>query len=543
MATENRIPRVQIHVDNFAEEIKNLTSPEMCMVDGKPLGFFIEVVNAKDGVVAFLFQAKQFNRMDYCDVMDYVKYYDTLVIDQMKYDNWPELRKEYKSIDNIKQKEIRELENIQSWWNDYDLHNIAFFLASYGRSKYPLGLDELFEGKCTDYLDFSWLYNINSLNGLIHYFLDEAIDIINFLLTKQKSDGGIEHFNEFILNSSIDELVDLDLDVISAVAANLFTEDNIYFFIDKVKLIHSRSSNRGHYESILDFLRVYKKEHFPLTKRSPQYQLFGIHRIKQLVSDFPRIMPATKRDYFLDVIDKHGSTIALFFIADARDISDFHYLWEYKGLTNFVAEFDNWIKPNEHWGDVEIHRWLPDRLGQERMKELLNDVGISDIKELALVPLPDGWYDYIYEYSDYGPRESDFDALFLMAYGRLKFPYMLAKEIHDNCELYVRGFVKITNLLYQLRYISKDPKDIGELFNFCVGVFPDKESFREAYINQNNITELINCDPEIFTAIAESILCKENIDLFLNEAHAQNKPELKLFLLDYKNKHFPVDGH
>jgi hypothetical protein len=35
---------------------------------------------------------------------------------------------------------------------------------------------------------------------------------------------------------------------------------------------------------------------------------------------------------------------------------------------------------------------------------------------------------------------------------------------------------------------------------------------------------------------------REDIGRFLDEAHVENKTELKLFLLDYKNKHFPKGG-
>jgi hypothetical protein len=251
-------------------------------------------------------------------------------------------------------------------------------------------------------------------------------------------------------------------------------------------------------------------------------------------------MPSLRFDYFLDVVDSDGNTEALFFIVDGTTIG-YDNLDESEGWECFSSSFDDWLIPNYEWRKIELMRWLPDHLEEATMLQLMNEIGISDENELINHEFPEGWWDYIDGDTEYGPITSGLPALFLMAYGRLKYPYKITKEIHDNCELYIRRFVEKRDLLYEFQRISKDPKDLGELFIFCVEAFPCKESFWKAFINQNNITELVRCDPVIFTKIADSIVCKENIDLLLDEAHAQNKPEIKFFLLEYNNKHFSTD--
>ena len=77
MENGKRIPRVQIHEDNFSEEIKNISYPKECTVTGSPMDFFIEVKNEKDKVVALFYQLFPFNKNDFRDVMEYAKYYDS----------------------------------------------------------------------------------------------------------------------------------------------------------------------------------------------------------------------------------------------------------------------------------------------------------------------------------------------------------------------------------------------------------------------------------------------------------------------------------
>jgi hypothetical protein len=542
MATENLTPRVRIHEDNFAEEIKNPNYPNECIVEIQPEKYFIEVVNKQEEVIALFYHVRPFLKTDFFDVIDYAKYYDTLIINRMGEEDWIHFSEEQTLIDDAIGEENNKAEPLSSWYYDHWVFHLApdFGIASYGRLKYPLGLDEKFQERYKEI--FSWR------NEFVYYTLDfkywpgffdsdlcypnDLVDYLNFSLGIIKMQVTRENFNKLITFFIIEDLVAAGLHVIKGIADNLFTEDNIYLFIDQAKLWDKKE--------VLDYLLDYQNNHFPLAKHSQKIKQFGIGKVQFSESDSIRRLPADKNDFFLELINPDGTTKALIFIADSNEKL-------YDTLTNSTDsdmwssnDNDGYLYPNDLWQDIETQRWLPEVLDETEIAELVKDLGKSNINDIQYDGDLLDWLGNHWSAMDmtFGPDNSQLPALFLMAYGRLKFPYKLSKETHVNCELYIRGFVRKRNLIGELTNLTKDPKDIAELFNFCVDVFPDQESFREAFINDNNIEELVLCDPEFFSAIADSILGKENIDRFLDEAHAQNKPELILFLLDYKNKHF-----
>lgn len=254
-------------------------------------------------------------------------------------------------------------------------------------------------------------------------------------------------------------------------------------------------------------------------------------------------------DYMIEVSNSKDEVIALFFVVDGYDRGG-QNLFESQDLDSFVADFDWWLEPNLKWEDVGLQRWLPERLKEWELKELLNDSEVSDLNKFEYDYIDDNWRDYIRGPScDTGPERSDLPALLLMAYGRLKYPYKLTEEIRENCELYLRVFIKNEDLFRKgdaEEHLSKYyPGEIYDLFTLCADLYSNKKSFRDALLNRewpNSYRRCINWSLETFIVIADSILGNENINRFLDEAHAENKPELKFFLLDYKNKHFPVDG-
>ncbi len=544
MGDENRIPRVRIHEDNFTEEIKNPPYPEEWTDEAKkqPGDYIIEVVNAKEVVIALFYHVWPFNKTDFYNVIDYAKYYDASIIQLFRDTDWIHFTEKNNIIEDNTNKEVANLEHL-SWWKD-DFHppyhmGYEIGIISFGRLKYTLGLQEEYQYKyCQIYSwQYDYIYHIldNTEERSSGYYLefgypDDPIEYLNFSLKMIRAQVTGKNFNKLITLFLVEYFISAGLQLIKGIADNLFTEDNIQLFIDEAKQWDT--------EDVLVFLLDYKNMHFPFAEPSPNNKLFGIGRVKLEESDSIRHIPLGKRDFFVDLINPEGNTIALFFIINSDDL----LFYEYENWDSIVRN-DGWLTPNFDWNDIEYQRWLPETLGEENMQQLLKEVGIKDVTELDFNKIPDGWMDYLHGDMVIGPEESDKPAIFLMAYSRLKYPYKLSKEIHDNCELYIKGFVEKRNLLYELQRISKDPKDIGELFNFCASVFPDKQSFREAHINEFRLKDFVLCDIETFIMIADSILCKENIDRFLDEAHAANKTELKLFLLDYKNKHFPSDRY
>ena len=253
------------------------------------------------------------------------------------------------------------------------------------------------------------------------------------------------------------------------------------------------------------------------------------------------------KDYFIELVNTKGEINALFFIVDGRT-RDMGCFMESKDLDSFIRHFDYWLQPNYQWLGIEFPDWFSIYMDSWRLPQVLKDARVSDIDEFDYECGSDLLFDII-KPDGVGPKESNLPALLLMAYGRLKHPYKLTKETRDNCELYIRGFIKRGYLFTERDWegvLTTDyPGEIYDLFTFCADLYNDKVFFRDALLNtdwSNNYQRFINWDLGIFISIADLILGRENIDRFLDEAHAENKIELKLFLLDYKNKHFPVDG-
>jgi hypothetical protein len=127
---------------------------------------------------------------------------------------------------------------------------------------------------------------------------------------------------------------------------------------------------------------------------------------------------------------------------------------------------------------------LPEHLGEERMQALLKDVGISDVNELEYNKIPEGWKDYIEGDDLYGPESSRLPAL-LMAYGRLKYPYKLTKEIRENCETYMWKFsgrlIENWGGVGDLKKYC--PGEFRDLVTFCADLFSNKETFKDALLN------------------------------------------------------------
>ena len=283
-----------------------------------------------------------------------------------------------------------------------------------------------------------------------------------------------------------------------------------------------------------------KNKPFLTNTHSPDKQLFGIPVVQSSSSSSPRKIPGYEKDYFLELIDSEGKIKALFFMFGEPDESS---LLEWPNWKSFIYEFDNWINPEyRQWENIEFRFWFPKIFDESEIQRLLEDAGVADINDLDYGSIDQYWLDRSKPEGIDIPFNSRLPALFLMAYGRLKYPYRLSDENRNYYEIYVRGYIKEGYLPSTLKRLAGTPNEIGEWINVCSNVFPDVKSFRDACVYSGRYKEFIDWDLDTFGMIADSILCAENIDRFLDEAHAQNKPELKLFLLDYKNKHFPAEG-
>jgi hypothetical protein len=262
MATEKRIPRVRIHENNFDKEIKNIAYPRDCLVNGKPEEYFIEVVDEKNEVIALFFHIKPFRKSYFWDLMDYAKYYDLIGLDQMEEEDWIAFRDSNNLGSDLTMKEMRDAKE-DEYYEHWDIGITTHVgcprgLISYGRLKYPYGL---VEHNRREYFDQGYmnLLTSNTYEDLVEgnvEFLDDLVDILNFVLSLNNVQTNSKKLERILSdNYQIDYFISSGIEIISGIADNLFTVDNIDEFIDE-------ANNQEEIE-ILAFLLDYKNKHFP----------------------------------------------------------------------------------------------------------------------------------------------------------------------------------------------------------------------------------------------------------------------------------------
>ena len=262
MASEKRIPRVRIHEDSFSEEIKNPSYPKECVdeYDG-PIDFFIEVINAKDEVIALFFQYYPLKRNDFRDVLEYAEYYDSLDLVQWEEDEWRAAMEAFEVTTKDEYWQIVDKYGVEYEGGDKTEYScfrkIAIGIIMYGRLKYPLGLnnedrkyylDEVVDSLIGD-TKFRDLVDGNKI------YTDDLIDFVNFSLIQINLQESAKSLSRLLTEFYIFDFIYSGIEILSGVADNLLTQDNIDQFID--------IANSDGKTEIIAFLLDYKNKHFP----------------------------------------------------------------------------------------------------------------------------------------------------------------------------------------------------------------------------------------------------------------------------------------
>ena len=259
MENVKRLPRIQIHENSFSEEIKNISIPKENIRNGSPEDFYVEVKNANGEVIALFYQLFQFDKRDFRDVMEYAKYYDSTGLAQLEDRDWKLFKEIRKLNDDTTKEEMLLMDEFYDFLGEReDYHKYGYandMFISYGRFKYPLGLDE---DHREEYL--AEIINWDAYDGIYEYTFqgnedisDDLIDVINFALGLRI---GTEEYNiqeNFIRHNPY--CIKMGIKIISGIADNLFTKENINQFIDQ--------ANTDRETEILAFLLDYKNKHFP----------------------------------------------------------------------------------------------------------------------------------------------------------------------------------------------------------------------------------------------------------------------------------------
>ena len=280
-----------------------------------------------------------------------------------------------------------------------------------------------------------------------------------------------------------------------------------------------------------------------------------IEKVRILEKGFPANIPEDMGHKPLEVVNEAGETIALFFD------TAFMKKKKYKEPLEFIRDYDGII---DSW-DIFIE------LFSTNWGELMS-VPEHEKRELEVKKHPTIDYNYFCETED-KVNSNVFMMIFL---GRLTYPYLFLEE--EKCRdalFYSLYFFRgdwaediewVTNGEFDgdftfmgygdLLFAYDDIKLIGKLFNFlgndCTIIENIRHTcskklfldfiFTDVYYRpggelgtRDNYAEIIHQHPEI-------LFTKETIEFSIEYANTSKDTELLAFLLDYKNKHFPVDG-
>ena len=243
-----------------------------------------------------------------------------------------------------------------------------------------------------------------------------------------------------------------------------------------------------------------------------------IPRVRISESDFPAKIPGDIDESFLEVVNQKGETIALFFLFMSFEKTDFQD----------GQEFAKYYDAINIGRDCRTAWQFPEYL----LNDLMEKYGVTDregIFEEGLIA------DYINEYYYTG----EYSNHILICYGRLRYPYGLE-------ESYRLGYRDLLDELFSdsscyeefidtcFEYID----DAVDILKFYLALFNERKSNKNY---ERIFLSLMNLDIMVFGQVADILITKENIDLFIDAANTVKKTITLAFLLDYKNKHFPAD--
>lgn len=209
-------------------------------------------------------------------------------------------------------------------------------------------------------------------------------------------------------------------------------------------------------------------------------------------------------DLFLEVVNKDGETIGLFFLlhrlTDKPDCRD--------GL-DFAHYYDQLITGNDDWF------WLTEESDWEYKKGLYKT---SDVEVVKSIEMNEGWIDLDNKYLLKTTKA-------LISYGRIKYPYGLEEPAKDVYETELNSF-NIDLSLYD--------EPFCEIVDFLIEMFGIDE------LNKIGCHQRISdLGLDYYGENAEWLLTNTNIDFFIEAAIRNEETDVLAFLLDYKNNHFP----
>lgn len=259
-------------------------------------------------------------------------------------------------------------------------------------------------------------------------------------------------------------------------------------------------------------------------------KLYGIPVIQIQEKDFPAKIPKleylTYEDHqepkyiasFLQVVNGEGETIALFFLNLGIKNEGFT-----DGL-EFARYYDEMNSESYQWWLMEEDDW---KIWEEMYETSDRDEIMEAYSE---GPSSSGSFD---DYHDYGSA-----TIFLICYGRLRYPFGLEKGPRSNYEWSLKQiwdfmYYEVDDLLSDPDVISK--KKVVDLINIAM----DSRDFCGELFH-NMIERVFDSGVKSIEPIAERIFTKENIDLYIEEANTGQRTEILAYLLEYKNKHFPA---
>lgn len=218
---------------------------------------FLEVLDKNEETVGLFFMLQRFTGKPDCrDGLQFAHYYDQLVIDNddsfwlMEESRW-EVKKDLYRTSDIEV--IKSIELAEDWTDlsrEFDMVTTRA-LISYGRIKYPYGLEEPAKDIYESELN---CFNIDS-----NLYDEPLCKVIDFL---------IELFgvDELYKNGCHEQISDLEMEYYGDNADRLLTNTNIDFFIE--------AANKNKKTDVLAFLLDYKNKHFP-EKRNELPELQG----------------------------------------------------------------------------------------------------------------------------------------------------------------------------------------------------------------------------------------------------------------------------
>jgi len=207
---------------------------------------FLEVLDKNEETIGLFFMLSRFSDKPDCrNALEFAHYYDQLIIENdcgfwlTEKSDW-EFKKDLYSTSD--EEEVKLIELNEGWTElsrQYDMYTTRA-LISYGRIKYPYGLEEpakeIYESEMKKCESDSDLFN------------EPLCEVIDFL---------IELFgvDDLYKNGTYKQISDLGLDYYGKIADWLLTTTNIDFFIE--------AANKNKKTDVLAFLLDYKNKHFP----------------------------------------------------------------------------------------------------------------------------------------------------------------------------------------------------------------------------------------------------------------------------------------